>query len=112
MIFVDYLGPAALYQQARGAVAACVATALRSPVDQVSVRRIVTEDGGGDAEVWIELSTEEQLYRVGEGLAKSIHEALSVAFAGGQVWVMYRIVPRSHAFLNGSPRHRGTAGFE
>jgi len=28
------------------------------------------------------------------------------------VWVMYRVVPLNHAFLNGDARGRGTATFE
>jgi hypothetical protein len=111
MIFVDYLGPASKFPDARVVVAREVAAALRVPATQVVVRRIVTEDTAGYVEVWVELSSEEQLYRVGRQIAQAVAEELRDD-TGTNVWVMYRLVPRSHAFLNGEPRGRGTPGYE
>jgi hypothetical protein len=110
MIFVDYLGAPSRLGQVREVVAREVAAALRVGVDQVVVRRLATDDTGDDAlELWIELSTDEQLYRLGRQLALRISAALRPADVGPNVWVMYRVVPLSHAFLNGEARGRGTA---
>ena len=111
MIFVDYLGPAESYQLVREAIAREVAGALRTQPSQVHVRRMVTEDDRGDLELWVELSSEEQLYRVGRQLAERVSTAVR-ALTSGNVWVMYRVVPLSQAFLNGEPRSRGTASLE
>jgi hypothetical protein len=111
MIFVDYLGPATRFADARDVVVREVAAALRVPPTQVVVRRIVTEDVAGYVEVWVELSSEEQLYRVGRRIAERVSRELEDG-TGTNVWVMYRVVPRSHAFLNGEPRGRGTPGLE
>jgi hypothetical protein len=114
MIFVDYLGPADAHAGVGQTVRAEVARILRVPADQVVVRRIVTEGGGDDVELWIELSSDEQLYRVGRELAQRVTTAVREGETplAGNVWVMFRVVPRSHAFLNGVPRQRGAAGFE
>jgi hypothetical protein len=109
MIFVDYLGAPAHLSAVRTVVKREVAGALRVDASQVSVRRIVT-DGDTDAiELWIELSTDEQLYRLGRALAQRISAGLRQADSSPNVWVMYRVVPLSHAFLNGEARGRGTA---
>lgn len=115
MIFVDYLGPAARFEQVSAVVAREVAAVFRVPVAQVFVRRVVTEGGRDDLELWVELSTDEQLYRLGRQLAQRLTAALKGDSGGGHtadVWVMYRVVPLSHAFLNGEPRGRGTPGFD
>ncbi|TME39445.1 MAG: hypothetical protein E6I75_05515 [Chloroflexi bacterium] len=112
MIFVDYLGSADRLAQVREVVKREVAASLRVPAQQVAVRRVVTEDGGDEIELWIELSTDEQLYRLGRQLAQRISAGLRPEGSGPNVWVMYRVVPLSHAFLNGDPRGRGTASLE
>ena len=112
MIFVDYLGSADGLAQVREVVRREVAASLRVPAEQVAVRRVVTDDGGDEIELWIELSTEEQLYRLGRQLAQRISAGLRPDGSGPNVWVMYRVVPLSHAFLNGDPRGRGTASLE
>jgi hypothetical protein len=113
VIFVDYFGTSAQLAEVRQVVKREVAMALRVPAEQVVVRRIVTEDDDGQAvELWIELSTEEQLYRLGRQLAQTISAALRPDGFGPNVWVMYRVVPLSHAFLNGDARGRGTASLE
>ncbi len=112
MIFVDYLGPAERLPRVREVVSREVGQAMRMPTEQVAVRRIVTEDAGDEVELWIELSTDEQLYRFGRQIAQRISAGLRPDQQGPKVWVMYRVVPLSHAFLNGEPRGRGTATFE
>ena len=112
MIFVDYLGSADRLAQVREVVKREVAASLRVPAQQVAVRRVVTDDGGDEIELWIELSTDEQLYRLGRQLAQRISAGLRPEGSGPNVWVMYRVVPLSHAFLNGDPRGRGTASLE
>jgi glycosyltransferase A (GT-A) superfamily protein (DUF2064 family) len=115
MIFVDYLGPGERLPQVREVVGREVAAMLRVPASQVVVRRILTEAPQDEVELWIELSSDEQLYRLGRELAQRISAGLRGDAAAGSsvdVWVMYRVVPLSHAFLNGQARARGTATFE
>jgi hypothetical protein len=109
VIFVDYLGPAEQLEQVREVVTREVAGAMRVPSEQVVVRRLVTEDDSQAIELWIELSSDEQLYRLGQRIARQITEGLG---SSQDVWVMYRVVPLSHAFLNGDPRGRGTPTFD
>ena len=112
MIFVDYLGSAERLAQVSEVVRREVAAALRLPPEQVAVRRMLTEDERDEVELWIELSTDEQLYRLGRQLAQRISAGLRPDGAGPNVWVMYRVVPLSHAFLNGEPRGRGIPTFD
>src|SRR5438094_10130870 len=112
MIFVDYLGPVQRLPRVSDIVKREVGAAMRVRPDQVAVRRIVTDDDRDEVELWIELSTDEQLYRLGRQLAQRISAGLRPDDTGPQVWVMYRVVPLNHAFLNGEPRGRGTATFE
>ena len=112
MIFVDYLGPLQRWPQVREVVGREVAGAMRIAAAQVVVRRIVTDDERDEVELWIELSTDEQLYRLGRQIAQRISAGLRPDQAGPPVWVMFRVVPLSSAFLNGEARGRGTATFE
>jgi hypothetical protein len=112
MIFVDYLGPAERLSEVREVVSREVGTALRMRPEQVVLRRIATDGERDEVELWVELSTDEQLYRLGRQIAGGISTGLRPDGAGPQVWVMFRVVPLSHAFLNGEPRGRGTATFE
>jgi hypothetical protein len=112
MIFVDYLGPSSRLAEVSEVVRREVAATLRVPSAQVAVRRMLTEEEGDEVELWVELSTDEQLYRIGRRLAQRISADLRPEGAGPNVWVMYRVVPLSHAFLNGEPRGRGTPGLE
>jgi hypothetical protein len=109
MIFVDYLGPAERLPQVRAVVGREVGAAMRVRADQVAVRRIVTDDLRDEVELWIELSTDEQLYRLGRVIAQRISVGLRPDGIGPDVWVMYRVVPLNHAFLNGDARGRGSA---
>ena len=109
MIYVDYFGGASRLGQVREVVSREVAAALRVGTDQVAVRRLATDDTRDEIELWVELSTDEQLYRLGRQLAQRISAGLRPDDIGPNVWVMYRVVPLSHAFLNGEARGRGTA---
>ena len=112
MIFVDYFGTTARLASVRQVVTREVAASLRVGPEQVSVRRIVTEDDRDEIELWIELSSDEQLYRLGQPLAQRISAALRQDPSSPHVWVMYRVVPLSHAFLDGEGRGRGTPALE
>jgi hypothetical protein len=112
MIFVDYLGSPARLAQVSEVVKREAGAVLRVPPAQVVLRRMLTEDERDEIELWIELSTDEQLYRLGRQLAQRISSGLRPDGAGPNVWVMYRVVPLSHAFLNGEARGRGTASLE
>jgi hypothetical protein len=112
MIFVDYLGPAERLMQVQAVVGREVGAAMRVRAEQVAVRRIVTDDERDEIELWIELSTDEQLYRLGRQIAQRISVGLRPDGVGPDVWVMYRVVPLSNAFLNGDARGRATATFE
>jgi hypothetical protein len=112
MIFVDYLGAADRLPQVSDVVTREVGAAMRVRPDLVVVRRIFTTDERDEVELWIELSTDEQLYRFGRQIAQRISAALRPDGVGPAVWVMYRVVPLNHAFLNGEPRGRGTAALE
>jgi hypothetical protein len=111
MIFCDFYGPAEIYQSERERLRQEVAAALRTSPDAVAVRRIVTEDERQEVELWVELSSEDQLYRQGQRLAERVSASVRERFEV-QVWVMFRIVPLSHAFLDGQPRSRGIGTFE
>src|SRR5262249_12530367 len=93
MIFVDYLCPPARLARVREVVGREVASALRVGGDQVVVRRLATDTDGDEIELWVELSTDEQLYRLGRQLAQRISVGLRPDGTGPNVWVMYRVVP-------------------
>ena len=112
MIFVDYLGPAERLPEVSEVVRREVGSAMRVSSDLVAVRRIATEDERQEIELWIELSTDEQLYRLGRQIAQRISAGLRPEPTAPAVWVMYRVVPLSHAFLNGEPRGRATTNFD
>jgi hypothetical protein len=112
MIFVDYLGPGERLAKVREVVSREVGAAMRVPPTQVAVRRIVTEDAADEVELWIELSTDEQLYRLGRQIAGRVTAGLRPNGSGPNVWIMYRVVPLSHAFLNAAPRGRGTPSLD
>jgi len=112
MLFVDYLGPPEQLAQVTEVVRRALSATMRMPPDQIAVRRIVTEDSRAEIELWIELSTDEQLYRLGRQIAQRITAGLRPSGSEPEVWVMYRVVPLNYAFLNGEARGRGTATFE
>src|ERR671932_610616 len=76
MIFVDYLGPVHHLPQVSEVVRREVGAAMRVRPELVAVRRIATDDARDEIEVWIELSTDEQLYRLGKDIAQRISAGL------------------------------------
>ena len=111
MLFVDYYAPADLYADTREAVQQRVASVFRAAPENVVVRRHVVESDYAGVEVWIEVSSDEQLYRYGRRLAEVVSEAIRAAHAV-DVWVMFRVVPLDHAFLNGVPRRRDASSLD
>ncbi|SRR6266508_1878944 len=111
MIFIDFIGPRAAFDAAEKSISQAAAAVLRTAVASVVVRRVVIEPESADVEIWVELSSEEQLVRHGRTLAARISDAVREA-TSANVWVMFKIVPLSHAFLNGEPRGRGLPSFE
>ncbi|MSQ24251.1 MAG: hypothetical protein EXR58_06860 [Chloroflexi bacterium] len=111
MIFADFYGTAWLFGAAQSALREGIAGVFRARLEDVVVRRIVVEGEYTATEVWIELSSDEQLMRHGQELARVI-SAVVQAQAPGEVWVLFRIVPLSHVYLNGEPRRRGSVTLE
>jgi hypothetical protein len=111
MIFIDYLGPSTDFQEIQSQIAAEVGLVMRAQTSNIVIRRILTDPEPEEIEIWIELSSDEQLFRHGRTLAQGISTRLR-AHTEANVWVMFRIVPLSQAFLNGRPRARGHATFD
>ena len=111
MYFLDYYGPADLYLQVRESLAQELAGAFRAGPEAAHVRRVVIEDPQPEIEIWVELSSEEQLVRLGRDIAARLSGVVRAA-SPLDVWVMFRIVPLSHAFLNGEPRGRAGSWLE
>jgi len=106
VIFVDFIGAAETFAAIRDSVQRELGRVLRVPPDSIAIRRIVSEDGAGEADLWVELSSEEQVYRRGREIAAALTSVVQ-EHTGDEVWVMFRVVPLRHAFLNGQPRSRG-----
>lgn len=111
MYFLDFYGPAEVYTQVREALQRELAAAFRAAPEAAHVRRILTENDHPEIELWVELSSEEQLVRLGRELAGRLSACVR-AVTPLDVWVMFRIVPLSHAFLNGAPRGRSRPWYE
>lgn len=107
MIFAEFYGPASLYTDTLPILEARIASVLHARADDVVVRRVEAEADYSGAELWIELSSEEQLARHGQELARQLTSAIR-GHADTDVWVLFRIVPLSRVFLNGEPRLRGS----
>lgn len=111
MFFLEYYGPTGLYADLRESLRQALAEAFKTRSSAVTVRRVVTEEEQAAIELWVELSSDEQLYRYGREISRQLTAAVKQQ-ADQDVWVMFKIVPLSHAFLNGEPRARGVASFE
>jgi hypothetical protein len=111
MIFVDFLGSPSLFEMLRDSVAEEISSVLRCASSNVVVRRIVIEPDPTDVELWIELSSDEQFVRFGPSLAARISDRVR-SEATTDVWVLFRIVPLSQAFLNGQRRARGRVSLD
>jgi hypothetical protein len=108
MYVLDFYGPAKVYDQVRDALETELAAAYRSPAELVRARRILVEQRQPEVELWVEVSTEEQLVRFGPEIARRL-TAVVRADCDLDVWVLFRIVPLRQAFLNGTPRARAQA---
>lgn len=106
MIFAEFYGPAALFTDCLSAIEGRIATVLRARREDVVIRRIEAESDYSGTEIWIELSSQEQLARHGQDLARQL-TAIMRAKVESDVWVLFRIVPLDRVFLNGEPRGRG-----
>lgn len=111
MFYLEYLGPIDLYAEVRDALRQELADAFRTRPSLVTVRRMLAAEEQTAVELWVELSSEEQLYRYGREVARRLTEAVR-ARSEVDVWVLFKVVPLSHAFLNGEPRARGVPSFE
>lgn len=109
MIFIDFYGAPEIFAVIQALARAELGRLLRVRPDTIVVRRIVTEGGVGEVELWVELSSEEQVFRRGGEIAALLAGVVR-EHAQTDVWVMFRVVPLSHAFLNGRPRVRGRLG--
>ena len=79
MIFVDFLGDATTFRAVCEPLRSELAQLLRVGPEAVVVRRVVTEGGAGELELWVELSSEDDgdavLAELGRQLAEA-HEGL------------------------------------
>jgi hypothetical protein len=111
LIFAEFYGSSSLFADSLSGLEDRIAAVLRARPEDVVVRRVEAESDYSGAEVWIELSSEEQLVRHGRELARQV-TAVIRAKAEMDVWVLFRIVPLDRVFLNGEPRRRGSAGLD
>jgi hypothetical protein len=111
MLFVDYYGPEDVYDRAHASLQTQVGRVFRLPAELVAVRRFPVQGGRDEVELWVEVSSDEQVYRFGNRLAAELTRAVR-EHTNVDVWVMYRIVPLANAFLNGEPRARAVEAFE
>jgi hypothetical protein len=111
MLFVDFYGPSDVYEGSRAAIQAELGRLFRVGADEVVVRRFQIESTRDDIELWVEVSTDEELYRNGRRVAGALAESVR-RVSSRDVWVMFRVVPLAQAFLNGEPRSRGIEAFE
>jgi hypothetical protein len=109
MIFAEFYGQPSLYADTITQLEQLIATELRARPGDIVVRHIAAESDYEGTEIWIELSSEEQLIRHGRGLAQQITDIIR-AKVESDVWVLYRIVPLDRVYLNGEPRQRGFGG--
>ena len=111
MIFAEFYGPATLFADSLSGMENRIAAVMRARPEDVVIRRLDAESDYPGAEIWIELSSQEQLVRHGKGLAQELTTVIQ-AHVETDVWVLFRIVPLDRVFLNGEPRRRGSEGSE
>ncbi len=111
MIFVEFVGTEEVFRAISEPVGHEVARLLRVRPESVTIRRVVSQGGSDAAELWVELSSEEQVFRRGREIAEALARVAKQRVET-DLWVMFRVVPLSHAFLNGRPRARGRASAE
>ena len=106
MIFGEFYGQPSLFMETLPALEQRIAAVLRARPEDVVLRRAEVESDYEGTEIWIELSSDDQLARHGRELAQQITQVVQ-GRVEGDVWVLYRIVPLNRVFLNGEPRQRG-----
>src|SRR5581483_9173621 len=103
MLFVDFLGPSAVYEATRTAIQERIGRVFHVGPESVVVRRFVVEGGRPEIELWVEVASEEEIYRYGRRISRELSDVIRGSSAEN-VWVMFRVVPLAYAFLNGEPR--------
>src|SRR5579884_3718401 len=111
MIFAEFYGPTSTFAEALATIEERIAAVMHARPEDVVVRRIEAESDYAGAEIWIELSSEEQLARHGRELAEQVTRAIR-AKVDSDVWVLFRIVPLDRVYLNGEARRRGLPSLE
>lgn len=106
MIFVDFYGDPKVFTDAQLPLQEHIANVFHTRPEDVVIRRITVESQYSGTEIWIELSSDEQLMRHGRELAQTVSDVIRARLEG-DVWVLFRVVPLSHVYLNGEPRRRG-----
>ena len=111
MIFADFYGPPSLFAGTMVPLQEGIAGVFRARAEDVVLRRIEVDSDYPATEVWIELSSDEQLARHGKELSQTVTSIIQNAIPG-DVWVLFRVVPLRYVYLNGEPRARGMATLE
>ena len=111
MIFAEFYGPSSLFADTLSTIEERIAAVMHARREDVVVRRIEAESDYSGTEIWIELSSEEQLARHAAELSQQVTAAVRLKI-DTDVWVLFRIVPLNYVYLNGQPRRRGLAGLE
>ncbi len=111
MIFAEFYGPTSLFAAALAGMEQRIASVMRARPADIVIRRIEAEDDYPGIEIWVELSSEEQLARHGRELARGLTEVIR-SHLEADVWVLFRVVPLDRVYLNGEPRRRGFASSE
>ncbi|MEA2640719.1 MAG: hypothetical protein QOF51_2113 [Chloroflexota bacterium] len=111
MIFAEFYGPASTFAETLSTIEERIASVMNARPEDVVVRRVEAESDYPGAEIWIELSSEEQLARHGRELARQVTSAIR-GQVESDVWVLFRVVPLDRVYLNGEPRRRGLAGLD
>jgi len=106
VIVLDFLGSTEIFDEIRESVRNELGRLLGLRSDAITMRHVVTEGGADAAELWVELSSEEQVFRRGREIAAALTGVVRI-HTDADVWVLFRVVPLSHAFLNGEARARG-----
>jgi len=109
LIFAEFYGPPSLFADTLSALETRIARVLHARPEDVVIRRVEAESDYPGTEVWVELSSEEQLVRHGKELAQQVTTAIRDHIET-DVWVLFRIVPLDRVYLNGEPRRRGFSG--
>jgi isocitrate dehydrogenase kinase/phosphatase len=110
MIFAEFYGQQSLYADTVSLLEQRIAAVFRARPADVVIRHVAAESDYEGTEIWVELSSEDQLARHGKELAQAISQVVKSKAAGTDVWVLYRIVPLDRVYLNGEPRRRGYGG--